>query len=315
MVDWIKLTDEELNASVALKQSWQKHCEKKKVPAVNLPALARRDAPFMSTWAADPGYHFVSCDFTSLEPCITAHFSNDPYYMYAVYTGVGKRPYINDAGVLMIDDIYLMTASVMPGVSDTIIAFFRNSDNCDAWLKDSESIKGHKLIKPIRSKAKTACLGFGYGMGPKKFVKQAYESGLNVSLQDARGMFAAYWELFARVRDLSKKLEALVKKNGFFINPMGYRMTPEPHKAFNAFIQSTASGVLDLLCLEFFAACPEARFVAMVHDEVIFQIPSAMLDGALKIKNECVVKLNKTLGWSVDMRLGWQPARTFAEVK
>ncbi|GAH14814.1 unnamed protein product, partial [marine sediment metagenome] len=51
----------------------------------------------------------VASDFTSLEPCLTAHFTNDPFVKYAVSEGIGKVPYIHESGVLMIDDVYLMT--------------------------------------------------------------------------------------------------------------------------------------------------------------------------------------------------------------
>ena len=64
------------------------------VPKVNLPALARRDIPFMESWEADPDHVIISSDFTSLEPSITAHFSKDYNYSYATYYGIGKEPYI-----------------------------------------------------------------------------------------------------------------------------------------------------------------------------------------------------------------------------
>lgn len=315
MTPWINIPEADLARSPALRLAHERHTELRKVPAVNLLALARRDQAFMSTWLPDPGYTFVSCDFTSLEPCITAHFSGDKFYKYATYDGVGKRPWFHENGTLMIDDIYLMTASSMPGVSDTIVAFFRNGGNCDQWVIDSEPIKGNKLIKPIRSKAKTACLGFGYGMAARKFVKQSYEAGMNVTLEEARGMYKAYWNLFQGVQTLSKKLEALVKKNGSLINPMGYRLTPEPHKAFNAFVQSTASGVLDLLCSTFFTSAPKAKFVAMIHDEVVFQVPKDSIEECRQVMNKSVIELNQTLGWSVDMRLGWCEANSFAGFK
>ena len=315
MADWRPPLSAIERLSPALAAAHDKLVDKRRVPSVNLPALARRDAPFMSTWVADEGRTFVSCDFSSLEPSISAHFSQDPYYSYATFGGIGRLPYIDHAGVLMIDDVYLMTASVMPGIGETIRAFFQDVENCRQWLKDKESITGHKLIKPLRSKAKPACLGFNYGMGPKRFVNQSYEAGSNVTLSEAKAMYKAYWELFAGVGKLAKKLEALLKKNGSIVNPFGYRLTPESHKGYNAFIQSSASGVVDVLALDFFTSCPEARFIAFIHDEIIFDIDDALLDYSLKVKNECVDRLNKTLGWSVPMRLGFCPAKTFAGFK
>lgn len=315
MADWIKIPESDLVLSPALRLAYDKHVAKKQIPAVNLLALARRDPGLMTPFVADPGRTFVSCDFSSLEPSISAHFSADPYYSYATFGGIGKLPYVDGEGVLMIDDVYLMTASVMPGFGITVRSFFANQDNCRLWLTNREAITGDKLITPIRNKAKPACLGFNYGMSAKRFVTQSYEAGNNVTLSEARLMHSAYWDLFAGVKTLSKKLEAMLKKHGNIVNPFGYRLTPEPHKGYNAFIQSSASGVVDIMAMEFFAACKDARFICFVHDEIIFDIPDDRLASALKIKDECVDKLNKTLGFSIPMRLGWCPAKTFAGFK
>ena len=280
---------------------------------VNLPALARRDEPFMRCWQADGV--FVSKDFTSLEPTITAELSKDTYYRYATYDGIGKTPYIDADCVLMIDDIYLMTASVMPGIKDDILKFFSDPANRAQWVADSEVIKDHPTIKPLRKKAKPACLGFNYGMGPKRFVQQCYDAGLTISLEDSRRMYKAYWDLYTGVNDLVNKLKALTKKHGYLVNGFGYRLTTDPHKGYNAMIQSSASGVLDIYNLKFFAKCPWAQGVAIVHDEVIIDIPEDKVDITRRIQDECVQSLNEDLGFQVPMRMGYVVGKNFAEIK
>jgi hypothetical protein len=302
-------------SSIYVNKTIEKLNKNRGIPKVNLPAIARRDERFMGCWEADPDCIFVSSDFTSLEPSITAHFSQDEYYMYATYGGIGKRPFIDDRGVLMIDDIYLMTASVLPGMSSQIISYFAKPENLDKWLQDPEIIKNDPLIKPLRKKAKPACLGFNYGMGPKRFVSQSYEAGTTVNLDDARAMYKEYWKLFKDIRVLTQKLEIHIKKHGFIDNPFGYRLSTEPHKGYNAYIQSSASGVLDILNLYFFDACPWAKLIAIIHDEILYQIPINKIEETLKIQNECVDKLNKALGFSIPMRLGFTTGKTFAEIK
>lgn len=288
---------------------------KRQPPRVNLPALARRDTPFMTCWQADPGKMFVSSDFVSLEPSVTASFAEDDNYRYATYDGIGKLPHVTYEGVLMIDDVYLMTASVMPEIGEQVRRFFSDPANCEWWLKDPEAVKEHKDIKGPRKKAKPACLGFNYGMGPKRFVTQSYDAGSTVSQAQAKAMYKAYWNLFAGVRDLTKKLEAYMEQNSFIMNPFGYRLTTDPHKGYNAFIQSTASGVLDVFNLKFFTAFADAEFVALIHDEVIYQIAEDKLDQAKQVQEECVVSLNQELGFKVPMRLGFTAAKNFAEIK
>ena len=251
----------------------------------------------------------------SLEPSITAHFSKDPHYRYATYDGIGKKPFINEHGVLMIDDVYLMTASQFPGMKESVLEFFSDPANCELWVRDADACKAHKALKTPRKNAKPACLGLGYGMGPKKFVNQCYDIGIPMDLATAKEMYRAYWKLFNGIKGLTNTLEAAFKQKGFFINPFGYRLTTEPHKAFNAVIQSSASGVVDLITLEFFKRMPDALFICLVHDEYIYEISQNRVEEARKIKDECVAWLNEQLKWEVPMRLDFTIANNFAEIK
>ncbi len=309
-------TEAEADAlSPGLKRAREILIENRTVVKVNLPALARRDLPFMKCWQARPGHVFISSDFSSLEPSITAHFSQDKYYKYATYDGIGKEPYIDSRGVLMIDDVYLMTASVMPQFRASVLDFFSTPENRARWLVDAEGCKGTKELKGPRKQAKPCCLGFNYGMGPKKFVAMSYDAGVNISLKDAKIMYKAYWDLYADLRNLTKKLENFMGKYKSIVNPFGYRLNTAPFKAYNAFIQSSASGVVDVFCLKFFSKMSDAKFVALIHDEVVYELPVDQVDMAREFTQECVASLNKDLGFTVPMRLGFVVAPTFAEIK
>jgi len=218
-------------------------------------------------------------------------------------------------GILMIDDIYLMTASKLPGLREPVIEYFSDPKNCDLWMQDPEICKEDPKIKGPRKQAKPACLGFNYGMGPRRFVTQCYDAGISVSYRDAKAMYKAYWELFKGIQSLVKKLELHTKKNHFIENPFGYRLTTEPHKAYNAFIQSSASGVVDLFCLKFFEECPDIKFIALIHDEVVYAVPEHRLEEVKEIQKQCVTWLNQELKFTIPMRLGFVPAKTFADIK
>jgi hypothetical protein len=127
---------------------------------LNAQGLARRDKGLMDKIVSEPGRTLVSIDLSAGEPSVTANFSNDTNYRWATLDGVGKAPkYVNN--VLMIDDIYLMTASASPMFSDTIReAFDRDWDGktfVEQWLADSEAIKG--ALKKTRQISKILCLG------------------------------------------------------------------------------------------------------------------------------------------------------------
>lgn len=217
----------------------------------------------------------------------------------------------------MIDDIYLMTGSVFPRIGPVIKAYFSDPSNRAAWAKDSEV--GKKALKKERNLAKPACLGFGYNMGPKKFYKTAYEAGLDISMEESIQMYKAYWSVFAGVKQLAKQLTEVIETQKSIINPFGYRLTPEPHKAFNAVIQSSASGVMDIFGLYFFELladkCVKYMYVACIHDEHIYQIPEESIAMCEQLTKEALDETNELLGWSVPMRIGFVYGKTFAEIK
>lgn len=304
-----------ITASPSVNTAVEKLNKKRTPPKVNLPALARRDGPLMSCIKpAREGDVFISSDFSSLEPSITAEYSKDEYYTHATCTGIGKRPYFDASGVLMIDDVYLMTASVMPNSKDKIRQVFSDPKNIDLWMIDKNQIKDG-ILKKERKNAKPACLGFNYGMGPRRFVTQSFDAGNIVTLSEAKAMYKAYWNLYKGIGRLTKLLEKKLEKNGHIVNPFGYRLTTNPHKGYNAFIQSSASGVVDLFCLHFFPNCPEATFVTLVHDEVIYTCAKEYVESC-RIKQQASVDwLNDTLKFSVPMRLGFCEAASFKEIK
>lgn len=300
--------------SPAVNKKLQQLNKKRTPPSVNLVALARRDEKMMSCWLPDDDRYFISSDFSSLEPSITAEYSKDPYYTYATCTGIGQRPYIDEHGVLMIDDVYLMTASVMPNSRDRILEVFSDPAMIDLWMTDKDKIKGG-ILKKERKDAKPACLGFNYGMGPKRFVTQSFDAGNIVTLSQAKLMYKAYWDLYKGIGKLTAKLEKLLERDGHMANQFGYRLTTEPHKGYNAYIQSSASGVVDVLCLKFFPTCPWAEFITLVHDEVIYSIPKNKVDETKVLQDNAVKSLNNDLQFTIPMRLEYSVAETFAEIK
>jgi DNA polymerase I-like protein with 3'-5' exonuclease and polymerase domains len=83
----------------------------------------------------------------------------------------------------------------------------------------------------------------------------------------------------------------------------------------NAFIQSSVSGLMNLLQMKFFDACPWADYIATIHDECLFQIPEHRKAEARAIWDAAVESLNDDLAWSVKIRTGWAEGRDWFEAK
>jgi len=159
------------------------------------------------------------------------------------------------------------------------------------------------------------CLGFGYGMGYKKFVASAYNAGYAVTESDSKAFHAAYWRLFSGVKRLSDRLAGAVGMRGYIVNPFGYRLVCPPRKAFNAFIQSSVSGIMHVYCAKLYAMAPYAIFRTVIHDEAVSDCPIDRLDDFRKAKELATKSLNEDLGWSVDIRVGFAVGPSWYEAK
>ena len=292
---------------------------------LNVQGLSRRLRPLMTTLVARPGHTFVSVDLSSGEPTVTTHFSQDKYYFAATFGMVGKAPYYDAQGVLMIDDIYLMGMSVSPMGKDLMrevsTRTFTAKDGktplsfAEKWLEDKEYIQ-KSVLAVERPFHKILILGLGYSMGPKHMVEAAYKAGYELSLADAKAFFEAYWKLFSGVKTLGKSLQARFKRLGYLVNPFGYRLVPDKdYKALNYFIQSSVSGVMNVLCAKFFAIAPYARFVTIIHDELITEVPDDKLEEVRIAMDKAVDSLNNDLKWSVNIRTGWAVGKSLYEAK
>jgi hypothetical protein len=256
-------------------------------------------------------------DLASGEPAVTSHYSGDRMYRYATLDGVGERPYYDSNHTLMISDIYLMVASRSPIGKDEVRAAFNATwpagSFADQWVADDDIIK--KSLKTLRQLHKILCLGLGYSMQPRKLVNTAYENGFILSFKEAKEFYNVYWALFAKVRELADSLERQIKLDGALINEFGYRLTPEPRKAFNYLIQSSVSGLIHILTAKLFALAPYSRFVTVIHDEILAEVPTDRLEEFRAAKEAAVQSLNDDLGWTVKIRVGFVSGFTWMDAK
>lgn len=287
---------------------------------LNVQALARRDEKLMRCLIPDEGYTFVSRDMSAGEPTIITHFTEDPYYKYFCFDGVGKSPHY-DSGILMIDDIYLAYASVCPMFSKDIRRAFDTGDFngntfVDAWNKDPESVKNHKAIKALRKNSKWITLAFGYGLGPKTLQKKAIEAGMKVTFGQCKEAFKAYWHLFKGIKRYSERIEKHVEQHGHFVNNFGYRFKPqELRKSFNGFIQSSVSGLFHWEGVLVETEAPYAKYVSTIHDEEINMVPIDKVEEFKEAQNKIVKQMNDSLKWSVDLRFGFSVGKDLYDAK
>jgi DNA polymerase I-like protein with 3'-5' exonuclease and polymerase domains len=282
---------------------------------LNIQGMSRRNAEQQRCVVADEGWVFVSSDQSAGEPTVTAHYSKDPNYLAATLYMVGKRPFYDKKGMLVIDDIYLMVASRFPkwsqAIKDAFEDIYDGETGFDLWLTDPEHLQ-KKVLKSIRTQAKVICLALAYGMGVNKMRLIAQQNGFDLTKAEASSFKDLYWSTFPYVKALGDKLIVQNRSLGWIQNDFGYCLYPtKDHKVLNALIQSTVSGIMDLFTAIYFDKYPAALPVATIHDEILFMVREADLEAAKKAFDDSVYELNQTLGWSVPIRFGWETSKTF----
>lgn len=261
----------------------------------------------MSALIPEPGDVFVSADLSTGEPTVTTHYSGDRNYYDACFGMVGKEPYFTDQGLLKIDNLYLTFMSQTPMGKSLV-------QDLASWGGNAEKFKD--LHPKPYAFHKMAVLGFGYGMGPRKFQSAAYDAGYEISFAEAKQLFNAYWGLFPGLRAFAKHCEKELERKGYLVNDFGYRLLPDKaYKAFNYFIQSSVSGVMHVLCAQFFARAPYCTFLFVIHDEIIFSCAQERVEEARAAMVAAEEALNQMLNWRVRMRVGFKVGANLYEAK
>ena len=136
-----------------------------------------------------------------------------------------------------------------------------------------------------------------------------------MSLEECEEFFETYWHLFSKVRLFAVKCSKYVRKQGYIVNPFGFRVTPKPNNAFNALIQSTVNGVIQHSLKILQEEAPYYEFISPYHDELIGQIPEDMLEHFKQAHKNSQIRLNEMLEWTVPIRLGLATGKNMYEAK
>lgn len=290
---------------------------RKKEAKLNVQALPRRDRDFMSCLVPAENHIFVSQDLAAAEPTIITHYTGDANYKRLTMDMVGQPP-VWENGVLFIDDIYLaymsVTAMGRPILENAWRQDWGGRSFANQWLVDPEIIK--KALKRERGVFKAMALGLGYSMQAKKLRKVAFEAGFDISLSEAQECYDAYWKLFSGVAAFAEKLGYMANRQGYLVNEFGFRQGGIPErKAFNWFIQSTVNPVIILYTAALLKFAPYAKFVTLIHDELITEIPCEQQENFKEAAKLAERELNLSLKWSVPMRTGLVFGKNLFEAK
>jgi len=187
----------------------------------------------------------------------------------------------------------------------------------EQWLIDEDVIKADANAKPLRAFHKTLILAMQYGQTANGMSKYAFDRGYSLSLPHAQKFHTAFWyQLFPDVRRLGERLYDIVDRTGYLVNDFGFRMVPErPDLALNYLIQSSVSGIMNVLAAKFFTICPEAEYLGTIHDEIVGECKADRVEHVKSKFYEAVDSLNIDLGWKIAIRCGFVTGRNWYEAK
>jgi len=241
------------------------------------------------------GYGFISCDYSQVEFRLIAHYIEDPEW----------------------------------------IAAYNNDPDTDAhkWVAEMMGVK--------RKAGKTLNFGMAYGAGKAKVTAELAANpdiiedvGIEVNAMIERGeikverrnsiyqqlcreravtVYAKYHEKIPGLRRTSRQAEHVCRRRGYIRNAYGRRRhlpTKAAHKAFNSLIQGCA---MDLIKERIVALSPRynakmkawgIRIVANVHDEVLFEVPLALLHDPEVQSYICDTLESPSIKFAVPIKVG-----------
>ena len=210
-----------------------------------------RDAGVRACFVAEDGNKLVIADYSQIELRIAAEISEDQRMTEA---------YRNDA------DLHRLTASLVQGVSLD------------------------EVTTAQRQAAKAINFGLIFGMGPrglKYSAKHSYD--VEMSLDEAKTFRNRFFEVYSGIRAWHRKSEQELKYTNKQRTLCGRRFVWKGTPSFTVFInrqvQGTAADIAKIALGELPSALQksEAKIIAMIHDEIIIEVPEANADEAARI--------------------------------
>ena len=202
-----------------------------------------RDDSVRSCFVAEDGNKLVIADYSQIELRIAAEISEDRRMTEA---------YLND------EDLHRLTASLVQG---------RSLD---------------EVTTAQRQAAKAINFGLIFGMGPrglKYSAKRSYD--VEMTLDEAKTFRNRFFEVYSGIRAWHRKSERDLKYTNKQRTLCGRRFIWKGTPSFTVFInrqvQGTAADIAKIALgeLSIVLKKSEAKIIAMIHDEIIIEVPEA----------------------------------------
>ncbi|MFM8747622.1 MAG: DNA polymerase I [Aestuariivirga sp.] len=228
----------------------------------NIPVRTEEGRKIRSAFVAPPGARLVSADYSQIELRVVAHVADIPQLKKAFAEG---------------KDIHAMTASEMFGVP----------------------VEG--MDPMVRRRAKAINFGIIYGISAFGLANQ-----LGIGREEAGEYIRTYFKRFPGIRDYMEAAKKQAREQGYVETVFGRRMhfpriaSSNPSErafqeraAINAPIQGTAADIIRRAMIRMpdaiRAAGLSACMLLQVHDELIFECPTAEAEETMAVARQVMI--------------------------
>lgn len=280
------------------------------------------NAPFseyelMSCLTCDEGWVGLHADFVSVEPAVTAHYSQDPSLLKVFRDGLG--------------DVYLDLALTLFPRDEALKAEY------NPYLPVTSAVKSE--FKKVRDIGKLIHLAVQYTGKEYTVQKNLDYAGYPTTLEEARTMVADYWKHFHKVAVMNETLFRMFGRKGYLRNAVGrvirvpthvdipmrdgtiwHKEIPRFKDLPSRFIQSSAHDILSFWVLIIARKVKEQGLKAKpviidCHDSTSWQAPQDEINALEVIFKEALTELNQGIRLSVPVKVEMKRFHTLAGLK